>query len=328
MRERLAALRDELHSSRETLHLTATRVQRLVETALTLAGQPPLEAAPEAGAWIVPALTGSWARATIGLEHPARPEQRRPITFDHELAVARTDVVLAHLGHPLVRLSLALLRAEVWGTGHHLHRVTMRYAEPTLTAPVAVAHGRLVITGRTGHRLHEQVIAAAVRLGSGGPERLNVEQTEEALSTARDTGVPATLRDRLVPQLADCSDALRSALQARAADRARQLRVTLELRSREDQERVAATLSELESTIRREAFGDAGAQLQLITGLELDAGDRRQVARDVEALRERLDRIPTEIGAEQEAIRARYAEPTHRLFPAAITLLMPAQGQL
>ena len=99
-------------------------MERVVATALALARQPPLSPGEEPGTWVVPALTASWSRAMIGLEHPARPEERRPITFDHEIARDRTDVVLAHLGHPLVRLALALLRAEVWGTGHHLHRVT------------------------------------------------------------------------------------------------------------------------------------------------------------------------------------------------------------
>jgi hypothetical protein len=61
----------------------------------------------------------------------------------------------------------------------------------------------------------------------------------------------------------------------------------------------------------------------LLTGVELDAGDRAQVTRDVAALRDRLDRIPDEIAAEQGAIAERYADPVHRLFPAAVTLLVP-----
>ena len=61
----------------------------------------------------MPALTGSWAEATIGLEHPLTGE-RRAITFDHAAAAGRDDVVLVHLGHRLVQLALSLLRAEVW----------------------------------------------------------------------------------------------------------------------------------------------------------------------------------------------------------------------
>ncbi|MGI8410891.1 MAG: hypothetical protein ACR2QA_00020 [Solirubrobacteraceae bacterium] len=279
----------------------------------------------------MPALSGTWSRASIGLEHPARPDQRRPITFDHELARGRTDVVLAHLGHPLVRMALALLRAEVWGAGHHLHRVTLRYAQASLGAPVAVAHGRLVIAGGSGHRLHEQLIFAGLRLGGEGrgrfgtdrPERLGVEATQAALALARDTAVPATLRDQLIPTLQASAEPLRAALQARASDRARQLTATLAGRAREEQAHVEATLSELAATIRREALGEHGDQLALITGLELDAGDRSQVERDVRSLRARLDAIPDEIAAQQAAIARRYADPAHRLSPAAVTLLVP-----
>ena len=328
MRERLAALRDELAESRTTLHLAPDRVRRVVATALALARQPPLAPGTEPGTWVVPPLAGSWSRAAIGLEHPARPGERRPVTFDHELARNRTDVVLAHLGHPLVRMALALLRAEVWGTGHHLHRVTVRYADRKLAAPVAVAHGRLVITGSSGHRLHEELIFAGVRLDHERPERLGVQETEAALALAHDAAVPATLRDRLVPQIRSAADALRAALQARAGDRARQLTATLAGRARDEQAHVEATLSELAATIRREALGEDGDQLQLITGLELDAGDRVQVERDLRSLRARLDRIPEEIEREQAAIARRYADPAHRLFPASVTLLVPEGARL
>ena len=328
MRERLAALRDELAESRTTLHLQPGRVERVVATALALARQASLQPGAEPGTYVVPPLTGSWARATIGLEHPARPDERRPITFDHEIARDRTDVVLAHLGHPLVRMALALLRAEVWGTGHHLHRVTLRYAQPSLGPPVAVAHGRLVITGASGHRLHEQLTFAGLRLAGERPERLGVQDTEAALALALDTPVPAVLRDQLIPRFHASADALRAALQARAGDRARQLTATLAARAQEEQQHVAATLSELAATIRSKLSSEHGDQLLLFTGLELDAGERQQAERDLRSLTARLDAIPEQIEAEQAAIARRYDEPAHRLFPAAVTLLVPEGARI
>jgi superfamily II DNA or RNA helicase len=324
MRERLAALRDELSASRTALHLEPERVERVVAIALALAGQPSLTPGSEPGTWIVPVLTASWTRATIGLEHPADPDCRRPISFDHELARDRTDVVLAHLGHPLVRMALSLLRAEVWGTGNRLNRVTLRYADRALgDSPIAIAHGRLVITGATGHRLHEQLIFAGVRLGDEGPERLGVQATEAALAAATDRQVDTALAESMLTTLGANAKPLRAALQARAADRFRQLGTTLAGRARDEQDHVEATLTELAESIRREAFGEHGDQLLLVTGLELDAGDRRQVERDVQSLQVRLDLIPEEIETEQRAIANRYAEPRHRLFPAAVSLLVP-----
>ena len=317
MRERLAALRDDLHESRDDAAPAARARERVVATALALARQPPLTPGAEPGTWVVPALTGSWSRATIGLEHPARPDEQRPITFDHDIARNRTDVVLAHLGHPLVRMALALLRAEVWGTGNHLHRVAARYADAALGAvPVAVAHGRLVITGATGHRLHEQLIFAGLRLAAGRPERLGVEATDAALATGRDQAIAADAARP--PRARACrrtpTRCARRCRPARATVPA-QLTATLASRARDEQAKVEATLTELAATIRREAFGEHGDQLQLITGLELDAGDRRQVERDVQSLRARLDAIPREIAAEQAAIARRYAEPDVPLVP-------------
>lgn len=183
-----------------------------------------------------------------------------------------------------------------------------------------------MITGAAGHRLHEELIAAGLRLGEERPQRLGVEETRAALAAARDSAVPQTLRERLVPRLRHDYDALRAALQSRAGDRTRQLATTLENRAGEEQRHIAATLTELEATIRREAFGEDGAQLQLVTGLELDAADRRQVELDLQALRARLEAIPAEIATEQQAIARRYENPTQRLFPAAVTLLVP-EGQ-
>ena len=161
---------------------------------------------------------------------------------------------------------------------------------------MAVAHGRLVITGASGHRLHEQLIFAGLRLTGERPERLGVQDTEAALALALDTPVPAVLRDQLVPAASSGSaDALRAALQARAGDRARQLTATLSARAQEEQEHVAATLSELAATIRSKLSDEHGDQLLLFTGLELDAGERQQAERDLRSLNARLDAIPEQI---------------------------------
>ena len=61
----------------------------------------------------LPALTGNWEQCAEGLAHPFTGEAR-PFVFDHALAKGREDVVLVHLNHRLVQMSLRLLRAEVW----------------------------------------------------------------------------------------------------------------------------------------------------------------------------------------------------------------------
>ena len=136
LKEQIDKLHDQLQESRDELHLTPEHVRAVVETALELAGQPPLSRMilhdpngekPNIEVFTVPALRGSWAACKEGLEHPFTHHDR-PIVFDHDAASGRDDVVLAHLNHRLVAMSLRLLRAEVWSpdSQRKLYRVTAR----------------------------------------------------------------------------------------------------------------------------------------------------------------------------------------------------------
>src|SRR5205807_7236392 len=72
-----------------------------------------------------------------------------------------------------------------------------------------------------------------------------------------------------------------------------------------------------------ELEGEAGRQLRL----QFTSDDERvQLDRDIAALRHRLQEIPDEITREQEAIRRRYSAPQYRLFPAAVTFVVPADA--
>src|SRR5207302_5858386 len=130
-----------------------------------LADQPALIPSadhPAKPVFVLPALKGTWAACAEGLVHP-HTEKVRPITFDHAVADGRDDVVLVHLNHRLVQMSLRLLRAEVWSTTgrKRLHRITARLVpDHLLETPAVVAHARVVVTGGNDHRLHEEVMKA------------------------------------------------------------------------------------------------------------------------------------------------------------------------
>jgi ERCC4-related helicase len=108
LQEQIAKLHDQLQETRRELHLTPEHIQDVVETALELAGQPPLQAMtlndpngekPSIGVFYLPALKGSWVACTDGLAHPYDTQRMRPVVFDHNDAQGRDDVVLAHLNH-------------------------------------------------------------------------------------------------------------------------------------------------------------------------------------------------------------------------------------
>jgi superfamily II DNA or RNA helicase len=329
LREETARLRQQLDASIDKLNLTPATIERVVRVGLAVARQPGLTPADldrgdgrEYSGLVfgMPQLTGSWALASVGLEHPVTG-QRRPITFAHEIAAGHDDVVLVHLGHRLVQQCLRLLRAEIWAAGPqaNLARVTARLVpDDALDHLAVIAHGRLVITGADGHRLHEEVIAAGGRVRSARFARFNVGETDAAIAAATTDAPPAERLADLEALWPDCEGPLRTALDYRARTRAEALATHLDKRADEEVRAITAVLEELRQRIEDELAEPDLEQLQLFT-----PDERAQYDRDLDALRHRLDQIPEELDQETQAIRRRYETTKPRHFPAAVTFLIP-----
>jgi superfamily II DNA or RNA helicase len=329
--ERIEQLYTQLQEGRRELNLLPENVQAVVETALELARQPSLQKrmlhdphgkyAP-IEVFDVPELSGSWAACTGGLEHQ-HTHQKRPIVFDYELAQGRDDVVLAHLNHRLVTMSLRMLRAEVWASREQrkLYRVTARTVpNHILDTPVVVAHARLLILGGDNARLHEELIAAGGYLREGRFTRMNEGQLRDALAEAMDTPVSPALQQRLAELWERHRDPLLQSLEARLQDRSTSLGKKLADRAAKEQRDITTILRELQTSIRQELAQPAVVQLEL-SGFTGD--ERQQYDHDMSALAARADRIDQEIAKEVERIQQRFADPQPRLFPVAVSYLVP-----
>jgi SNF2 family DNA or RNA helicase len=331
--EDLRRLTDQLQETREELRLSPGNMLHVVQTGLEVAGRPPLERVaidrPEADgakrtieAWRVPLLDRGWESCAAGLEHP-HTHVVRPIVFDPVLADGHDDVVLAHLHHRLVATCLRLLRGEVWAsTGRRpLHRVTARVApDAALTHPVVVAHGRVVVLGGDQRRVHEQVIAAGGRLDAGRFARLNVGEVDAALAAAGTEAPSEAVERRFQALWPEVREPLARALEARTQDVGESLRKRLAERARKEADDIASVLAELKRTIEQALAAEPPPQMELWPAAERDQRDR-----DRDALRRRLDEIPDEIARERELVARRYAECTPRLFPVAVSFVIPAR---
>lgn len=330
LREEIKRLRDQLDESVEQLGITPTSVARVVTVALELARQPQLkQSARHASCYKVGALSNAWALAKVGLGDPLTGNERQ-ITFDHQVADRDRDVVLAHLQHRLVAQATRLLRAEIWKTGGEktLHRVSAALsANPGLQHAVAVAHARLVVTGQDGHRLHEEVINAGGAVRNGRFARLGVGEIKKAAASIAARADAATER-ALANEWTSIEDALYRSLESRAEEVTTSLDKRLSERAEFEATSIATVLNDLKRNIEAELKrleGESGRQLRL----QFTSDDEGvQLDRDIAALRQRLQEIPAEIAREQKAIRSRYSKPQYRLFPAAVTFIVPtAEGR-
>lgn len=329
LREQISKLHDQLQESRRELRVNPANVQAVISVALELAGQPPLEAISLAGVasradakvFNMPALRGSWARCTEGLAHPHTGEIR-PVTFDHATAQGRDNVVLVHLNHLLAQMAMRLLRAEVWASGglKRLHRVTARLVpDSALDSPAVIAFGRLLVLGGDNHRLHEEIITAGGLIREGRFSRFNVGEVKAALTAALPDPAPVPVRERLAALWPTISTPLFRALEARMKDRTENLDKFIQEAAGKEIADITAVLEELSRGIRAELAEEVPSpQLTLWKDEE-----REQLERNRSSLVARLERIPDEIARESTAIRARYADPTPRLFPVAVMFLIP-----
>lgn len=327
LRERIARLHGRLLEARDGFHLTPERVARATSVALELAGKAALEPTglpgkPDASVFTVPLLAGTWAQATYGLEHP-HTGTRRPITFDHSVAQGRDDVVLAHLRHKLVQMSLRLLRAEVWAHRDRkkLERVGVRMVpKAMLQEPVVIVWSRLVITGGGHHRLHEELTMAGGDLKTESFARIRtLSRLEELLDASWPTEPTQEAFDELRRRFASQEQPILRAVEARSRERREFLTNTLDRRRQAEESDLAQVLDDLASMIRQE-LKEAAKPVQL----EFWPDDQReQLRRDIEALRARLEGIPEEREKEIATIRQRYADPADRTFPVAVEFLIP-----
>lgn len=334
LRERLQRLASELFASRTTLGIHPAAIRRVVEVGLALSRQPPLEPTEvefssglRAQVFRVPPLMGSWKSATADLPDPLTGTPR-PVTFDHEVARGNDEVVLAHIGHPLVARALRLLRSEIWSSHPTLARVSARVAD--VGDLTVVAHARLVVTGGDAHRLHEEVIQAGGVVRDGRFRRIEtLKELDELLGAATNDIVGEAVHRQIERLWSEMENGLNRAIQARAQERAASLSTALVRQREAEVDTVARVLTDLQTAIQERLAEVDREDAQLTLGL--DQVEQEQWRRDVESLRRRLARIPEEIERETEAMRRRYSDPVPRPFPAAITVLVPramARGRI
>jgi superfamily II DNA or RNA helicase len=335
LRETLRNMAHQLDETRAALHLTPDRIETVVRVGLELARQPPLEplGAHASGARVfrLPALTGSWAACSEGLAHP-HTHALRPVTFDPEAIRGRDDVVLAHLNHRLVQMCLRLLRAEVWADPgqRRLQRISARLVDDAVAAgPAVLAWSRLVIYGADHERLHEELMPTAGLVVEGRFKPGNVRDAERLSSVEGRGEVPAPFADGLRRLWPDMVEPVRKAITRRAGERAEQVYRELAKLAEDEQARVRALLEEfrrqLDSVLNEGPVAETAALLLPLPGLEA-ADPLADVRRHADALRRRRESIDDEIARETERIERRFAKLEWRVFPVAVTFLVPGRS--
>jgi hypothetical protein len=329
LKERIDKLHGKLLEARNDFNLSPEHIYRTVKVGLELAQIPALKPIEWPGCkpltvFEVPPMPGSWGKAAAGLEHP-HTHKIRPVTFDHDLAKGRDDIVLMHLNHRLVQMCLRLLREEIWSLDDikHLNRVMVcSVPDSELGGPAVVIWSRLVISGGDQRRLHEELTLAGGELKHNGFTRITqINKLESLVKNATTIEPSATLFDILKKRFADNEKLIMDAITVRSHDRLQYLRNTIDRQKNKEINDIENILNELELSIKREIKPDTENLQPYFEGFSPE--ELAQKRKDYTTLKERLGRIPKERNDERAIIEKRYADPVDRTFPVAVIFLVP-----
>lgn len=329
VRKELTELEERLQDNREKLHAHADNVVRVVNEALKLDHQPSLisigDQDTNAGVYEVPNMSQKWEMAAQNLYSITNPDLRRPICFDSSAVGERTDLVYAHLGHPLVQRASQVLRSAMWRSNAGVNRATAVVVSE-LEDSIAAAVCRMVMIGKGGIRLHEEIFLAGVRIKGG--QALGVEISESILESALDAEKLKPLTAKKMTEIAkswekDTSSKglkarVASAISAREAKRQAEIIHLLERRKADDIKRVQDIFERFESMIK-ENLARAAAEEDIALQQLFDE-EKVQRQDDIDRWNSRLITIHDERKREIAAVNRRYEDVRPFTIPAALVI--------
>jgi superfamily II DNA or RNA helicase len=325
------------------MHLTPANAHRVVDTALAITGQPPLLEAgddrTDAQVFQVPALGPAWQPAVRGLETRLEPDKPRRVTFDDQAVrgrdgePGRKDLVHIHLGHALMQRSARTLRSALFSVDSPVNRVTAVVVDGLPQSCVA-AVSRLVLVGRGGLRLHEEVFLTGIRIRG---QALSEEKAEEVLDQALDARNLTLADERLRRVLADLwngdvagrplRDRLLTAM-TRKAQSLQEKRIDALANRREADVARAGDIFAAFRVNLRESRDRLEREIRSEDELLFSDDQQNQRRRDLSNMIDRLERLDGEERREVNAIKARYADIRPHVTAAAVVFaLTPADAE-
>jgi hypothetical protein len=313
----LTQLARDYQVTKQNMHLSPDNARRVINTALTITRQPRLEQNfvfaqdTEAEVFTVPELDRTWTRTLAGLDTKLKPGDYRPITFDDSVDDPR--IVQIHLGHALLAKATRTLRANLFSSVSEANRVTA-VVIPDLDTSCVAATARLVLVGRGGLRLHEEVFVTGLRLHG---QDLAEDKAQRLLDQALDAShnrinLPdEAVRQRLVEDWnADGSrmrQRLERAMTQRAARRQGTVKRLLANRHEDDIARVqsifAAFRDNLNDSLQKVRSEQAEQEAMLFAD-----DQQNQRRRDILKMDARLLTLEDDERREIDGIHERYAD--------------------
>lgn len=330
LRQRIHEVREAIEQTRADWDLTPEQTALVLDEALQLAGgrrMEPIEAGPLAGrAWRIQRLPDTWRDLNRHLRNSRG--NRLMVVFDHALVREHDNIVLLHLGHPIMQRAIGLFRSCLWEQlspdRPSLERCTYTIVPRAVTAsPALIAFGRLVAVSAEGRVLHEELLTVGGSISERDLLPLDERSVQRLLDAAQEhRPIPREVVDRLralfplheqqinarfAELQAEQESSLADALAEKAAEARKQTGELIDQR-----------IAEIDARLKQMRSEQAAIQRRLF-----DPDEREQLENDLRWLERRREQLQSDRATEPEAAARHFALRSVRIFPAGLLYVLP-----
>ena len=326
--ERIHKLQQDLSTAREAWDIHPDTVRAVVEDALQLLN-PPGELTPsDDGNYRLKGVPEAWRDVRPTLVDGQN--RLKPLTFDHGKARDLKGATLVHLDHPLMRRALALYRGNLWSAGlhdsHQLARATYHVVpDRDLSRPAIIGLARLVVLGRSGNKLHEEILPLGGEFHAGEVYPVERDGLERMLEYERAfPPIPRALAQRLHQLFPAHRAVLDKLLERQRKERQRAVKKDLKARADTEAKIVKQLVGERRKEIEQR-LKDLDKYYDSMQGTLFPQEQIEQTKSDLSWLRFRLEELiqAQQEGTEEHKVREKYEVRDAHLFPMALIYLLP-----
>ncbi|MCG8094852.1 MAG: DISARM system SNF2-like helicase DrmD [Candidatus Thiodiazotropha endolucinida] len=246
---------------------------------------------------------------------------QKRLSFNRTKARDDDAIGIVHLDHPLMRRAISTFRIQMWGTQssrQHLSRVTITESD-TVSTPVVIAWGRLVLLGPEHNRLHEGLVRCQLVIRDNDLVEQEITRPGDATPF---TGDIANVQKLIHPQLEFVTEKLSTSADAQANKLIDTLKERGELARKHAQSLATERITAIRNAIKEWQKRSADLQMQFA----FDDEEQEQREHDLLALQLRLEQLQQERETEPKRQRNLYKVADQRMYPVALEVILPKEG--
>jgi len=316
------ALLEDLKESKEILGLNAQTFRNMVDQALRISGKEgvlPIDDLQwkEIGG-LIKQIPSTWHNALKHLKD--KDGHIKKAIFEPGCDIRNDVCEIIHLSHPIAKYAISEFRKELFGFNNRMSRMSYKIIEGIDVLHLK-ASTRVIITGKLGHLLHEEVLTLFAKIDENGIEFIDGNILEEKAYSFDD--MPMSLSTKLRLQVEKNKQQVLSKLNEMVEVRRETLDAKLRKRANTDakvlreliDERIDEVTKRLKE-IRKEKY----KQMSLFTFEE-----EQQYKEDERWLEIRLEDLKERRITEPDEIKEQYNIKDVRSFFLSLVLYIPSE---